>query len=104
LLAVSIIASVAQVGRIGRDEVEMKDMYATLAVIPRDSVISISKNMSEEWHAYARYYRYGQVTATPDENKLHYYFLARKDNPIIPSGYSLIPLKTVAYDLYKKIE
>lgn len=104
LLVVSIIASAAQAGRIGRDEVEMKDMYTTLTIIPRDSVISISKNMGEEWHAYARYYRYGQVTATPDENKLHYYFLARKDSPTIPSGYVLIPLKTLAYDLYKRVE
>jgi 4-amino-4-deoxy-L-arabinose transferase-like glycosyltransferase len=104
LFMASIIMSIALGGRIGRDHEEMKDMYATLEVIPRDSIISISKNMGNEWHVYARYYRYGQITVTADEHNLHHFFLIKKEDSEIPDDYVKMPLKTLMYDLYKKME
>jgi len=102
LLIGGTILSIAQSGRIGRDHEEMKDLYTTLDVIPRESVISMSVDLSEEWQIYARYSRYGQVTVTTDQENLQNYYLTGKNSHIVPQGFTKVPLQTTLYDLYKR--
>ncbi|HEY5823349.1 MAG TPA: hypothetical protein VIT44_03230, partial [Cyclobacteriaceae bacterium] len=103
LLIGGVILSVALSGRIGRDHDEMKDLYATLNVIPRESMISMAADLSEEWQIYARYSRYGEITVSTDEENLQDYYLTRKNSLTVPPGFIKIPLQTSLFDLYEKV-
>lgn len=68
LLSISIIITVFQFGRIGRDKEVIQDIRKITATIPENSVIRVTESLIDDWAVRAYLERYHHVNLTMDNN------------------------------------
>lgn len=103
LLALSIIISLAQVNRSGRDKETLEMVYDFTKIIPDNSVINIQDDLWTEFGLHAYFSRHGNISLDKDTKNRHEYYLGKKDSNMKPfknmkklrevNGYILFKLK-----------
>lgn len=64
LLTISLIITLFQFGRVGRDKETIYDVKHIIAVIPENSVIGVSTSLIDDWALRAYFERYHHVSLT----------------------------------------
>lgn len=102
LLLSTITFSFIQIGKPGRNKELLHDVYLIGNVVPRQTTVSIPKYMWNEWDLQCYLMRYFNISLEP---KFHnYYFIL--DNSLRAdtlTGYKKVDIKTIQYDLYKRL-
>lgn len=100
IVIVSVFLSVKQIGVIGRNQNLAKDIQLILTVIPKDSAISIEKDMSKNHSLIGYFARYGNVSLNKNE-KLNYH-ISFQENNVDKENYKQININTKSILLYSK--
>jgi 4-amino-4-deoxy-L-arabinose transferase-like glycosyltransferase len=100
ILISSLLLSVQQIGRIGRDKELVEDIQLLLTIIPANSTISIENNMSKNYQLIGYFARYGNVSLN-HKDKLNYH-INFKSNKEEKENYREIKLNTKTLILYFK--
>ncbi len=103
ILGISIVLNLLQIGKIGRDEEKLKDIYSVIEIVSKNSIIGISADLRSDWAMNGYFYRYGNISLD-SKNKLQYtYYFSTKDSFIDSTNqYKLISTYGERYELYKK--
>jgi len=78
-IIVSLFLTVTNIGIIGRDHKLIEDIHLILKVIPKNSTISIDKNMSKNYQLIGYFSRYGNISLDKDI-KRHYHISYMEKN------------------------
>jgi len=106
IVFISIILSICQINRIGRDKEMILDSKVIIDIVGRNTTINICPEMYSMWSLHGYMSRYGNVSLDSNINNIHKYYLTIGDlnNNFTDDNYDFIPLKTIKYKLYKKKE
>lgn len=104
LAIASLIVSIAQINRAGRDNAMISDCKKIIEVVGKNTTISICPELYEKWNLHGYYARYGNVSLEVNQGKLAEYYLLNKDCNInqLPEGYTPIQIETIEYKIFKK--
>ncbi len=103
LLLSIFAAGFAMFGRYGkviRDQKLLNDVFIICNVVPPNTILDISGDMSEEWSLQTYLYRYGYINIKTEEKKATYSI--RKKGAVTPDGYKQLKLSTELFNIYKK--
>jgi hypothetical protein len=92
LLAGVITTTVYLAGQPRRDRDMLYDVALIGNGVGHDVVISVPPDVYKTWTLQAYFVRYYNIALTPEPG--HTYFLADKNTPEIPSGYTIVPQRT----------
>jgi 4-amino-4-deoxy-L-arabinose transferase-like glycosyltransferase len=104
IVFVSLVLSVSQVNRIGRDKDMILDSKAVVDIIGRNTTINICTEMYSIWSLHGYMSRYGNVSLDKNQNNIHQYYLSLENcnKQFLEDRYDLVPIKTKKYKLYKR--
>jgi 4-amino-4-deoxy-L-arabinose transferase-like glycosyltransferase len=103
LAAISLVLSLTRIGKIGRDEDEIRGVYEVIKTVPWGTTMGISEDTNTRWAMHAQFARYGNITL--DAFTSGQQFLLRdKGQDFFLKGYKKIETQAKIYDLYKKTE
>lgn len=94
-----IIFSFLQIGKISRDKEILEDIYIIGEKIPRQSIVTTTPELWQDWNVQCYFMRYFIISLDP--GKEYDYFVAPKNEKINPN-YTKINLPTTKLDLYRK--
>lgn len=102
LLLFSVLYSSFQIGKTGRDEDKLHDIYTLGKVIPRGSCAKVYPETWNDWSLHNFFVRYFNISLISN-NIAFDYFIVEKARNKIPNHirYYKISLKTKKYDLYQ---
>jgi 4-amino-4-deoxy-L-arabinose transferase-like glycosyltransferase len=100
IVIVSVFLSVKQIGVIGRNQDLVKDIHLILTVIPKDSAISMEKDMSKNYSLIGYFARYGNVSLD-SKNKKQYHLSYKDMNEDLENRYTQVDIGTNMLILYK---
>ena len=106
LFFLGIILSLYFSDHFSRDISKIKDTYAILPEIPRESIININPDMYDDWSLPAYFGRFKNISLDPDlRTKRDYLLIKNIDySDTLIYNYNIIKLNTIDYQLFKKIE
>jgi len=102
LLIMVLGYSVMQTGKIKRDKDELHDVYITGTVIPQRSIISVPRELTEEFALRAYFVRYFNIYWDWKNHSHEYYFTRKELNKSVPGYYNKVSLDLKKYELYKR--
>jgi len=103
LAILSVVLSVNQINRIGRDKNMITDCKTIIEIVGKNTTIGICPELYSVWYLHGYMSRYGNVSLDANLNHNHLYFLTSEDcKSRSLAGYDLIPIKTKIYRLYKR--
>lgn len=88
LFSISIVISLFQFNRIGRDKNTISEIKQISKIIPKNSIITISTTLSQDWSLRGYFARYHSVSLTFDKKEGGNYYLSSKDKAV--EGYELV--------------
>ncbi|MFH1319227.1 MAG: glycosyltransferase family 39 protein [Bacteroidota bacterium] len=100
LLISTIIFSALQIGKAGRDENTLHDVYLIGEVVPEGSTIGIDPSIKSEWSLYCYFSRYFYISLKHSYSEAEYFMTHKTFDTNISNKYRKIPLATRKYDLY----
>ena len=100
IIIVSVFLSVKQIGVIGRNQDMINDIQLILTVIPKDSAISMEKDMSKNYSLIGYFTRYGNVSLD-SKNKKQYHLSYKEMNEDLENRYTQVDIGTNMLFLYK---
>jgi 4-amino-4-deoxy-L-arabinose transferase-like glycosyltransferase len=103
LAAISLVLSLTRIGKIGRDDDEIKGVYQVIKIVPSGTTIGISEDTNSRWAMHAQFARYGNITLDAFETGQHF-LLRDKGQAIFLNDYKKMEIQSKIYDLYKKVE
>jgi 4-amino-4-deoxy-L-arabinose transferase-like glycosyltransferase len=106
LFFATMVVSVAQIDRIGRDHNEVADCYLVIAEVGKDKTINICEEMFRDWSLHSYYARYGNISLDSEKKFSYDYYLTKNDcdSSMLKGHYKKVLLKTIDYHLYKKTD
>ena len=104
IVFVSLVLSVSQVNRIGRDKDMILDSKAVVDIVGRNTTINICTEMYSIWSLHCYMSGYGNVSLDKNQNNIHQYYLSLENcnKQFLEDRYDLVPVKTKKYKLYKR--
>lgn len=105
LFVFSIILSVSFYGKDNRDKKLLSDMDIIANYLPSKAIVSVSKEMEEEYSLFAYYARFYNISLDPNTNNSRRYLLIRKEysNNFEKNNYKNIKLNTESFYLYERL-
>jgi len=100
----SIILSISQIGRVGRDKEMISDCKTIINIVGKDITINICPDLYSNWYLHGYFSRYGNVSLDCDQLNVCKYYLSF-DNCIsqeYEENYGIVPIKTVKFKLYQR--
>lgn len=106
VVLVSILLSVLQVNRVGRDKAIVNDSKAVIEVVGENTTINICPNMFSIWSLHGYFSRYGNVSLDKNQENICEYYLSLNDcsKEYLDKNYDLVRIKTKQFKLYKRKE
>lgn len=100
ILFISVyIFSFLQIGKTSRDKEILEDIYIIGEQIPRQSIVTTTPELWQNWNVQCYFMRYFIISLDPGTE--YDYFVAPKNEKINPK-YTKINLTTSKFDLYRK--
>jgi len=105
IIFVSIMAfSVLQIGKTGRNQDQLYDIYLIGKIIPHNSTINIDNSLWNDWSLQCYLIRNFNISVDPSKNH-HNFYLKQKTKDNIPiEKYQKVQLSTKHYNLYRLIK
>ncbi len=91
-------------GTIWREKETMHDIHAFEGIIPANTVIGAVDTAWSDWTLETGMMRYNSVSLVNNSNQFDYFLAAKPLTKPVPEGFALLPLPTVKYDLYRRIQ
>tara|TARA_B100001287_G_scaffold6636_1_gene5082 strand:+ start:1835 stop:3235 length:1401 start_codon:yes stop_codon:yes gene_type:complete len=85
-----------------RDHLMLNDIYKIIAVVPENSTISITNELSNNWSLHGYFQRYGYISLDPKTSINHNYKLVNGKSHFL-SGYKKLDLELDSFSLFKKL-
>ncbi|PID93949.1 MAG: hypothetical protein CSA95_05660 [Bacteroidetes bacterium] len=105
LLLVSVGLSVAQVNRVGRDNIVIHDVKQVIEEVGHDKTIHVGPNIAFNWGVYGYFSRYGNVSLSfAPPSKQTYYLSSGKNDPDSLDHYQRVETNMKQYRLYKTVD
>lgn len=103
VVLISIILSVSQINRVGRDKEMINDCKEIINTVGKDINIGICPNMASIWALHGYFSRYGNVSLDPNQENVYKYYLSLKNcnQEILESNYDPVNIVTKKIKLYK---
>ena len=100
----SIMLSISQKNRIGRDKTLITDSKAIISTVGENTTINICPSMYGIWSLHGYFSRYGNVSLDRNQDNICLYYLSFEgcNNEYLDKNYALVPIKTKKYKLYKR--
>jgi len=100
LLLAALVFSFMQIGKTRRNKEMLHDVYTIGQVVPSHTTVSVPDFETwNQWDLQSYFMRYFNISLD-DKTKNQYLLIERKQSGSAREEYSLIPLKTLRYDLY----
>jgi len=104
LLVFAIAFSIYNIGGQSRDKDALSDIYQLGKIIPNNSIIHIEDAIIEEFGPRFYLVRYYNISSKDGTNDYDYKLIYKNGDTTGTYSYQKVPIVTVRYDLYKKIE
>lgn len=101
LLIAVITFSLLQIGKTGRDQEKLKDVYTVGETVPRGAVINICPSMWEDWTLHGYFARYFDISLDRSDKEHEYYLTDKSCDSSLAEKYTKIELSTEIFNLYK---
>ncbi len=102
LLSISILISVLQFGKIGREKDKISDVYSICKQLPPQSILKVKLKLRKDYSLMGYLVRYGYISMENRDKIETPYFLDLKNDKMTDMSYIPIDLKLKRYRLYKK--
>lgn len=104
IVPISILLSILQVNKIGRDKIMINDSKEVISVIGENITINICPEMFSLWSLHGYFSRYGNVSLdSNEENRCQYYLsLENCNKEYLNKNYELMSVETEKYKLYRR--
>ncbi|MFN4234311.1 MAG: ArnT family glycosyltransferase [Bacteroidia bacterium] len=102
VLLSSILMTVLNFGKTGRDADKLHDVYLIGKHVPYGSIISVPHFMHSEWTLQCYFIRYFYISLDSKNSEQAYFLKYKKDDVRVPDGYQLLDIGTITFDVYKK--
>lgn len=99
LLMLSIAIPLSRIGKVGRDNDKLHDVYQIGNIVPKNTTISISKSIWRDWSLHGYFGRYFNISLDKLNNN-HEYFLIKK-NEKVPANYNKVEISLKKLLLFK---
>lgn len=102
VICASVVLSVAQFNRVGRDKAMISDCKRVIAKIGRNQPVGISESMYRIWILHAYMSRYGNLSLDVKNENTHRYYLLKGSSKKTATvdNCALVPLELNYYKLY----
>lgn len=106
VISISILFSVSQINRIGRDKTKVKDSKAIIQITGKNRTIAVCPKLYSDWSLHGYFARYGKLSLDPNlPPTAEYYLTTAGCKPDYPDKrYKLVPAATEKYQLYVETE
>ncbi len=103
IIVLSIILSISQINRVGRDKEMIHDSKAVINTIGKDITINICPSMYSNWSLHGYFSRYGNVSLDPKKENARHYYLSNGDcnKEVVENNYDVVPIETKKFKLYR---
>ncbi len=104
LFLISMVLSLSQYGKIGRDVTVLKDIQEIITFIPKNSVVGVPEELSSNWALrgyFARYHNVSLLAKAPGR-KFNYFLSENETN--LEEGREVLELKLSKFHFYTLIE
>jgi 4-amino-4-deoxy-L-arabinose transferase-like glycosyltransferase len=103
IIFTSIILTISQINRVGRDKAMINDCKAVINTVGKDITINICPNMFSIWNLHGYFSRYGNLSLDCNQKNVCQYYLSLDDcnKDVLEKDYYIVPIETEKYKLYQ---